>query len=452
MEKTDVQSDFSKGSMAGNILRLAIPITFAQLVNLLYNIIDRIYIGHIGEDASLALGGVGLTFPIITMITAFSNLFGMGGSPLFSISRGQKNPEKARVIMGNSFFMLVLTGVLLTILGLIFKEPLLYLFGASEETFRYADSYITIYLLGTVFVMITLGMNRFINAQGFAKKGMLTVLIGAVLNILLDPLFIFGLDMGVSGAAMATILSQSVSAVWVLSFLFGKKAILNITKESMKIKPKLLLEICSLGLSGFVMEATNGIVQIACNTALFAFGGDLYVSVMTIIISLREVITIPVNGLTSAAQPVLGYNYGARMYERVKKGIRFVSCLGVGYTVLIWLLLMLFPRGFIHIFNSEPEMLEAGARAITLYFPGMFLMALQFAGQSIFVSLGKSKQAVFFSIFRKVVIVLPLTLILPHVADLGADGVFLAEPISNCIGGIACYATMYITLYRKLGK
>ena len=452
MEQENRQSEFTKGSMARNILRLAIPITFAQFINLLYSIIDRIYIGHIGEDASLALGGIGLTFPIITIISAFANLFGMGGAPLFSISRGQKEPEKARKIMGNCFSMLVFSGVVLTAIGLAFKRPILYLFGASDITFPYANSYLSVYLCGTVFVMVTLGMNNFINAQGFAKKGMITILIGAVLNILLDPVFIFVLDMGVTGAALATVLSQGISALWVMRFLFGKEALLSITKESMKVQGKLLFEICGLGMSGFVMSVTNGMVQIACNAMLFAFGGDLYVSVMAVLNSIREVITMPVMGLTNAAQPVLGYNYGAKEYQRVKSGIRFISVLCAAYTLIIWLLLLLFPHTFIGIFNSEAQMLEAGEHALFLYFFGIFMMALQFAGQSVFVSLGKSRQAVFFSLFRKAIIVVPLTLILPRVAGLGVDGVFLAEPVSNFLGGIACYTTMYLTVWRRLGR
>lgn len=450
MKQENNQNEFTKGSMARNILRLALPMTFAQLINLLYSIIDRIYIGHIDTNSTLALGGVGLTFPIITIISAFANLYGMGGAPLFSISRGQKENEKALNIMGNCYSMLVLTGILLTAICFIFKRPILFLFGASNVTFPYADAYVSIYLIGTVFVMITLGMNNFINAQGFAKKGMFTILIGAVLNIILDPIFIFALHMGVAGAALATIISQAVSAIWVAQFLFSKNSLIPITKSSLKVKPRLLTEICVLGLSGFVMSVTNGMVQIACNAMLHSFGGDLYVSVMAVLNSIREVITMPVSGLTSAAQPVLGFNYGAKENGRVKTGIRFVSILCIVYTLIVWLLLLLFPKVFIHIFNSEPEMLEAGVPAMFLYFFGIFMMALQFSGQSVFVSLGKSKYAVFFSLFRKAIIVVPLTLFLPRVAGLGVNGVFLAEPVSNFIGGTACFVTMYFTVWKKL--
>ena len=309
MQTTD--SDFSKGSVKGNILRLAGPMTLAQLINLLYNIIDRMYIGHLPENSTPALTGLGLTFPIITIVTAFSNLFGMGGSPLFSIARGKRDEEQAGRIMGTTFSMLVLAGLVLTAVVLLVKEPLLYLFGASDQTFPYADQYLSIYLCGSTFVMISLGMNNFINAQGFARKGMLTVLIGAVLNIILDPIFIFAFDMGVRGAALATILSQMVSAVWVLHFLMGKQAVVRLTLPHLRVRWPLLKDILGLGTSGFVMSVTNGLVQIACNATLQTWGGDIYVAVMTVINSIREVVSMPVSGLTNAAQPVLGFNYGA---------------------------------------------------------------------------------------------------------------------------------------------
>ena len=443
-------NDFSQGSVKRNILRLAGPMTLAQLINLLYNIIDRMYIGHLPENATLALTGLGLTFPILMLVTAFSNLFGMGGAPLFSIARGRQEDDRASDIMGTTFTMLLLSGILLTVIGLLIKEPLLYLFGASDQTFPYADRYLSIYLLGSTFVMFSLGMNNFINAQGFAKKGMLTVLIGAVLNILLDPIFIFVLKMGVQGAALATVISQFVSALWVLRFLTGNEAVIRLKKDSLKVHFPLLKEIVALGTSGFVMSFTNSAVQIVCNATLQNFGGDIYVGVMTVINSIREVVSMPVNGISSASQPVLGYNYGAKEYKRVKEGIKFMSATCIIYTTLIWILLLLFPRPFIHIFNSNSKLLTLGVPAMTIYFFGFFMMSLQFSGQSTFVSLGRSKNAVFFSLFRKVIIVIPLTLILPHIAGLGVNGVFLAEPISNFIGGTACFITMMRTVWPML--
>lgn len=447
-----VNNDFSKGSVSGNILSLALPMTLAQLINVLYNVVDRIYIGHIPGESTVPLTGLGLALPIITIITAFANLFGMGGAPLCSIARGQRENKKAEQIMGNSFSMLLISGILLMILCLLFKKPLLYLFGASSATFPYADSYLTIYLLGTVFVMISLGMNSFINSQGFGKIGMMTVLLGAVANIILDPLFIFVFQMGVRGAAAATLISQMLSAVWVLKFLRGPKAILRLNREGMRLKAELLKNITGLGMSGFVMSVTNGSVQIICNATLQNFGGDLYVGVMTVINSVREIITMPVMGVTNGAQPVMGFNYGAEEYGRVRSAIKFTTAVCVIYTFAVWGLLLLAPRFFIHLFNSEPELLEAGVPAMKIYFFGIFMMSLQFAGQSVFVALGKSRQAVFFSLLRKAIIVIPLTLLLPMVGGLGTNGVFLAEPVSNFIGGTACFVTMMITVWPSLKK
>lgn len=445
------QNDFSKGSVVGNILRLAGPMTLAQLINLLYNIIDRMYIGHLPENSTMALTGLGLTFPVVMIVTAFSNLFSTGGAPLFSIARGEGDEEEASRLMGTTFTMLLISGVLLTALCLLIKKPMLYLFGASDQTFPFADAYLSIYLLGSTFVMVSLGMNSFINAQGFARKGMMTVLIGAVLNIVLDPILIFIMNLGVRGAALATVLSQGISALWVLKVLCGKKAVIPLTKKSLGIRPQLLKKITALGATGFVMSITNSGVQAICNATLQQFGGEIYVGVMTVVNSIREVVSMPSSGLTNAAQPVLGYNYGAGQYGRVKQGIRFMSIVCITYMFLIWLVLLIFPEPFIHLFNSEPQLIELGVPAMTVYFFGFFLMSLQFCGQATFVALGRAKNAVFFSIFRKVIIVIPLTLLLPYIGGLGVMGVFLAEPISNLIGGSACFITMMRTVWKELG-
>ncbi|MEE0780249.1 MAG: MATE family efflux transporter [Sellimonas sp.] len=448
----DTKNDFSKGSVAKNIWSLAVPMTVAQLVNVLYSVVDRIYIGHLPDASTEALTGIGLALPVITMITAFSNLFGMGGAPLCSIARGAGDVKRAEKIMGNSFTLLLMTGVILMAFCYLTMRPMLYLFGASDQTYPYAQAYLYVYLTGTLFVMISLGMNNFINAQGFGKMGMLTVLIGAVLNIVLDPVFIFGFHMGVYGAAAATVISQGVSAAYVFWFLRGNHVLFRLNKKDMRLEGKLIREITGLGLSGFVMSVTNGSVQIVCNAMLSRYGGDLYVGVMTVINSVREIITMPVNGLTNGAQPVIGFNYGAGEYERVKKAIRFMGTSCIVFTCAVWAVLFAVPQFFIHLFNSEPELLEAGVGAFRIYFFGIFLMALQFTGQSTFVALGKSKQAVFFSLLRKAIIVIPLTICLPMIGGLGVNGVFLAEPVSNLIGGVACFATMYVTVYRKLGK
>ena len=444
------ENDFSQGSIAKNILNLAVPMTLAQLINVLYSVGDRVYIGHLQGVSANALTGIGLALPIITIITAFANLFGMGGAPLCSIARGSHEEEKAEKVMGNSFSMLLFTGGLLMGICLIFRKTLLYLFGASSATFPYANAYISIYLCGTVFVMISLGMNQFINSQGFGKIGMLTVMLGAFTNIVLDPILIFGLDMGVQGAALATVISQGLSAAWVMKFLTGKKAILRLSKRAMHLEWKLVKEIIFLGTSGFVMSVTNGLVQIVCNATLQRYGGDIYVGIMTVINSVREIVTMPVTGLTAASQPVIGYNYGAGCYQRVKSAIRFTAVGCIVFTTVVWAVLFLEPRFFLQMFTKEPGILQYGVSAMRIYFCGIFMMALQFAGQSTAVALNRAKQAVFFSLFRKVIIVIPLTMLLPMIGNLGTDGVFWAEPISNVIGGTACFVTMLLTIWPKL--
>ena len=447
-----VQNDFSKGSIVKNIINLAVPMTLAQLINVLYNVVDRIYIGRIPGAGSLPLTGEGLCLPILAMVTAFANLFGMGGAPLCSIERGRGNVDEAERIMGNSFAMMVLFGVGLTVLGLVLKRPMLYLFGASDATYPYADQYVTIYLLGSLFVMAGLGMNSFINSQGFGRIGMMTVLLGAVANIILDPIFIFVFHMGVQGAALATIISQFLSAAWIIRFLTGPRTILKLRRSAMKLERRRVLKIMGLGLSGFTMSITNSLVQIVCNATLRDFGGDLYVGAMTVINSIREVVQMPVQGLTNSAQPVMGFNYGAEKYGRVRQAIKFTSAVSIVYTCAIWAGLYFAPGFFIGIFSSEEELLAIGVPAMHIYYFGFFMMSLQMAGQAVFVALGRAKNAVFFSIFRKVIIVFPLTVILPHFWGLGTDGVFLAEPISNFIGGAACYATMLLTVWRELGR
>lgn len=448
----DTKNDFSKGNVIGNILKLAVPMTLAQLINVLYNIIDRIYIGRIPEHATLALTGLGLCLPIISMVIAFANLFGMGGAPLCSIERGRGNQDEAEKIMGNSFVLLIFFGIGLTILGLLFKKPMLYLFGASDQTYPYADQYISIYLLGSIFVMTGLGMNSFINSQGFGTIGMITVLLGAVSNIILDPLFIFALNMGVRGAALATILSQFLSAMWIVMFLRGKKTILRLKLSAFRLKKDRVRSITALGMSGFTMSITNSLVQIMYNSSLQHYGGDLYVGIMTVINSIREVISMPVNGITNSAQPIMGFNYGAGEYKRVKRSIVFISVVAIVYTTVMWGLVHGFPEFFIRIFNQDQDLIKAGIPSMRIYYFGFFFMSLQFAGQSVFVALGKARRAVFFSIFRKVVIVIPLILIIPLVLGDGAHGVLMAEPVSNFIGGGACFITMLITVWPELNE
>ena len=443
--------DFSKGPVWKCILAQALPLAFAQLVQLLYNIVDRIYLGHMGDGDSLALTGVGLTFPIVTLIAAFSALFGTGGVPLFSMARGAGNEERAQKILGNAFALILCSAAVLTTLGYLFAKPILFAFGASEESYGFAREYLRIYLAGTVCAMIGSGMNGYINAQGFPRIGMLSVVLGAVCNIILDPIFIFLLDMEVAGAALATVISQSVSALWICSFLFGNRSAVPLRRKVIRIRREITGDICKLGISNFIMTGTNFLVQVACNSTLKIFGGDLYIGIMTVVASVRDIFSLPVSGLIGGAQPVISFNYGAKAYGRAKDGVRFNTFAGAAYTLLAWVLVLLLPRFLFNIFSDDQTLVETGARMLKIYFFGFVFMSFQFAGQSTFQALGDASHAIFFSLLRKAFIVVPLTLILPRVG-FGVEGVFLAEPISNVLGGLASYITMRLTVYKRLAQ
>lgn len=457
---TDTQqqkNDFTQGIIAKNILNLAIPLTVAQLTVVLYNVVDRAFIGHIEGIGRDAFTGIGLVMPVTYIITAFANLCGTGGAPLCSIARGRGNIQRARQIMGCAFSLLILLGVALTALFYLFHEPFLYLVGGSPETVPHAKSYLLIYLAGTIPVMISLGMNPFINAQGFGRTGMMTVLLGAVINLILDPVFIFLLHMGVQGAALATVIAQTCSAIWVLVFLQGKKAILRLNRTDMALDLPILKRIISLGLTGFTFSITNSLVQALGNSQLQAFGaaeggamGDLYVAAMTAITSVREIILQPLQGLTQGAQPVIGYNYGAGQYSRVKKCIFFITWAGLLYNFTVWLLVMLLPQFWILLFNDDPALLDVGVKTLRIYFATFVFMNFHMSGQNIFVALGKARHAVFFSLLRKVILVIPLMLLLPHLWGMGAYGVFASEPVSNVVGGMACYLTMLLVVRPEL--
>ena len=451
-------TDFSAGSVKRHIIAQALPLTLAQAVQLLYNIVDRIYIGHLEGVGQIALTGLGITFPVIVLIAAFTQLVGVGGTPLFSMARGRKDEKEAEAILGNAFTLLLIASAGCFIVGYFFRRPILVAFGASEESYFYADQYLRIYLFGTAFSMLTTGLNGYINAQGFPKVGMATTIIGAVINIILDPIFIFAFDMGVAGAALATVISQGVSCAWVLIFLMGKKALIRIRRRAIRLDAQRTKRICALGITGFVMQGTNSLVSIVCNNQLQLFGetlmvggGDLYVGVMTVLSSVRELLGLPVGGIASGSQPVIGFNYGAGKYDRVKEGIRFSALLGAGYTLISWAVVMFVPRVMIGMFTDDLTTIDVGARMLNIYFFGFVFMAFQFAGQSTFQGLGKAKQAVFFALFRKAVIVVPLTLLLPRMG-FGVEGVFMAEPVSNIVGGLCCFTTMWLTVYRRLGK
>ena len=451
------KNDFSQGSIAKNILSLAIPLTVAQLTVALYNVVDRAFIGHIDAVGRDAFTGIGLVMPITYIINAFANLCGTGGAPLCSIARGKNDDKRAQRIMGVSFSFLLLSGGALTLFFYLFHEPILYLSGGSPETVSHARSYLLIYLAGTIPVMIGLGMNPFINAQGFGKTGMMTTLLGAVINLILDPIFIFGLNMGVQGAALATVIAQTCSAAWVLVFLTGPSAILQLSRESLGLDAAILKRVCSLGLTGFTFSVTNSLVQALGNAQLQTYGsvtgnGSLYVAAMTAITSIREIVFQPIRGLTQGAQPVIGYNYGAGQYSRVRESIRFLTVSCLSYNVMIWLVLMLFPQAFILLFNDDAGLLETGVRTMRVYYAAYVMMSFQMIGQNTFVALGRAKNAVFFSLFRKVILVVPLMLVLPRMWGLGPYGVFAAEPISDIIGGLACYVTMMLTVWREMKR
>ena len=442
-------NDFSKGPVWKCIVTQAVPLTIAQLVQLLYNVVDRIYLGHMHGGSSLALTGVGLSFPIITLILAFTALFGNGGVPLFSMARGAGDDDRAARILGNSFALLLLSSGILMAAGYMFCEPILFAFGASEESFVYAKQYLDIYLLGTFFSMTATGLNGYINAQGYPKIGMCSIILGAVSNIVLDPVFIFWLDMGVAGAALATILSQGISALWVMRFLLGKTISVPLRRCNIRIRRDITRDIFRLGTANFIMQGTNCLVQVACNSTLQRYGGDLYVGIMTVVNSIREIFMLPLSGMVGGSQPVISYNYGAKAYDRVRSGIRFNTVIGASFNTIAWVLVILFPRFWFSIFSDDAATISAGVGALNIYFFGFVFMSLQMAGQTTFQAVGDAKHAITFSLLRKAVVVAPLTFLLPRLG-LGVNGVFLAEPISNVIGGLACFLTMYFTVYRKL--
>lgn len=442
-----MQHDFSQGNIPRLIGKMAAPMIMAEMVNALYSIVDRMYIGRIPGVGTMALAGVGVAYPIILIVTAFATLFGMGGTPLCAIARGEKNQERAERIMGSAFAMLILVGVVLTVLVQMFRHRLLLLFGASADTLVFAERYLTVYLMGTLFVMATMGMNPYINAQGFTKIGMLSVAIGAVSNALLDPLFIFTFGMGVQGAALATILSQAISACWILRFLTSDKAILKLRRKYIGFDWPLIRRIVALGTSTFTMRLTECAVAIACNVTLRNYGGDVYVTVMTVIGSIRSMLMMPLNGFVQGFQPVIGYNYGAKRNDRVRACIRFATLACFCYAGLSSVMVMAAPQLMIRMFNGSDEMLKVGVPAVRIYFSGFSMLFMQMAGQHSFVALGKSRQAVFFSLLRKAFIVLPLTFLLPRFV--GVTGVFWAEVISDVVGSSACYLTFMLTVYRK---
>ncbi len=454
MTKKMKRIDFENGTVTGNIIGAALPMLVAQILNLLYNIVDRIYIARIPEVGTAALGAVGLCFPLIVIISAFANLFGSGGAPLFSIFRGKKEEQQAIHIMNTSFSMLCFSAVILMVIGLTFAHPLLTLFGASKAALTYAVPYMMIYLIGTLPSMIAVGMNPFINAQGYSVIGMSSVAIGAVANLLLDPLFIFALGFGVCGAAIATVISQCLSAVFVLIFL-TKKAELKVRflrRNELSQSLNYAKNIISLGTAGFIMQLTNSLVTICCNNVLSVTGGDIYISVMTIVSSVRQLVETPIYAINEGTSPILSYNYGAGRPSRVRKAGIVMGIMIFGYTAVMWSLIILAPGALIQVFSSDAILIQDSIPALKQYFAAFIFMDLQYIGQTVFKSLNKKKQAIFFSLLRKVFIVVPLTYLMPYAMHMGTDGVFLAEPVSNVIGGSLCFITMLCTVLPELKR
>lgn len=438
-------TDLGKGSVGKLLFQLALPAIIAQLVNVLYNIVDRIFIGRM-PNGELAMAGVGVAFPIIMIVSAFSALVGMGGAPLAAIKMGEKDNDGAEKIMTNSFSTLVIIAIILTISLLIFKENILWAFGASKDTIGYANDYIGIYLIGTLFVQIGLGLNPFINTQGFAKTGMITVLIGAIINIVLDPILIFGFDMGVKGAALATISAQFVSAVWVLLFLVGKKSVLKIRKKYIVPNLKVIGPILLLGISPFIMQATESLVIISMNNNLAKYGGDLAIGAMTIMSSVMQIILLPMMGLTQGAQPIISFNYGADKLDRVRKTFKLllVSCLV--YTTLMWGAIMMFPQVFVSIFNSNPQLVEITVWSMRIYFAGILLFGAQIACQQTFLALGQAKISMILALLRKIILLIPLIFILPVLFENKLQGVLTAEPVADITAAIVtiiCFSVFY---------
>lgn len=438
-------TDLGKGSVGKLLFQLALPAIIAQLVNVLYNIVDRIFIGRM-PNGELAMAGVGVAFPIIMIVSAFSALVGMGGAPLAAIKMGEKDNDGAEKIMTNSFSTLVIIAIILTISLLIFKENILWAFGASKDTIGYANDYIGIYLIGTLFVQIGLGLNPFINTQGFAKTGMITVLIGAIINIVLDPILIFGFNMGVKGAALATISAQFVSAVWVLLFLVGKKSVLKIRKKYIVPNLKVIGPILLLGISPFIMQATESLVIISMNNNLAKYGGDLAIGAMTIMSSVMQIILLPMMGLTQGAQPIISFNYGADKLDRVRKTFKLllVSCLV--YTTLMWGAIMIFPQVFVSIFNSNPQLVEITVWSMRIYFAGILLFGAQIACQQTFLALGQAKISMILALLRKIILLIPLIFILPIFFENKLQGVLTAEPVADITAAIVtiiCFSLFY---------
>ena len=453
MEVNSKNNDLETKPVGRLLLQLAIPAILAQIVNVLYNIVDRVYIGKM-DDGKIAMAGIGVAFPIIILISAFSSLVGMGGAPLAAIKMGEKNIDGAEKIISNCFAFLIGLSVILTIFFMTFKEGILRAFGASDDTIGYAIEYLGIYLIGTIAVQIALGMNIFITTQGFARIAMCSVMIGAVLNIILDPIFIFGFHMGVKGAALATIIAQLGSAIWVLSFLFSKKSKLKIRKEYLKIDFRIIGNVLALGVSPFVMQSTECLVIVVMNRSLKEFSGDTAISLMAVMNSIMQIIFLPCSGLTQGAQPIISYNYGANRLDRVKKTFKLLLVCCLGYTTIMWALLLFLPEMFVKMFNNDIELIAMGSWAIPVFFGGIIVFGAQIACQQTFLALGNAKVSLVLALLRKVILLVPLALIIPMFYDTldgKLHGVFMAEPVADILATLTTVCC-FIVFYKKVLK
>lgn len=434
------------------LFKLAVPAIAAQIINLLYNLVDRMYIGHIPEVGKLALTGVGVCLPLIMLISAFAALVSMGAAPRASIFLGKGENDNAEKTLGNSFSLLILISIILTVIFFFFAEDLLLLFGASENTIVYGTSYMKIYSLGTIFVQLTLGLNAFISAQGFAKVSMMTVLIGAIFNIVLDPILIFGFNMGVSGAALATIISQSLSMLWILKFLTGKETTLKIKRKNLHLSKDIVLPSIALGLAPFIMQATESIITVCFNSSLLKYGGDIAVGAMTILTSVMQFSMLPLTGLTQGGQPILSYNYGARNPERVRKAFKILLISCVTYSVTLWALAMITPKSFVLIFNNDPELLEFTSHALRIYMALSGIFGIQIACQQSFIALGNAKTSLFLALLRKIILLIPLIYIMPIFISNKTTAVFMAEPVADIIAVTTTAILFYIQFKKAMNE
>lgn len=449
----DDNKDFLGTQPIGRLLlKLALPTVAAQLINMLYNIVDRMYIGHIKDVGALALTGVGVCMPLIMIISAFAALVGNGGAPRASIYMGKKDTDAAQKILGNCFSLQIIISIILTIILLIGNKTFLLAFGASENTISYAVNYMNIYAIGTIFVQLTLGMNAFITAQGFAKTGMLSVLIGAVANIILDPVFIFGMNMGVRGAALATIISQALSCIWVLSFLFGKKTFLKIKPENLRLHAKIILPCVALGSSLFIMQASESIISVCFNSSLLKYGGDIAVGAMTILTSVMQFAMLPLQGLGQGAQPIMSYNYGAKNNDRVRKTFRLLLKVSFSYSIVLWAIVMLFTQMFAMMFTSDNALLSFTSQALRIYMASMFMFGIQIACQMAFNALGKAKDSIIVAVMRKFILLIPLIYIMPAIFKANqTNAVYMAEPVADFIA--VCFtAILFAFEFKKAMK